>query len=197
MAKERDERLEVEEQIGHEAKYASYYGKECVERIEFPAQAFASGGAMGSSNLIVLVVLVVVPHDGRYLVVEECDGSFYLPAGKVKPGENLMAAAVRETAEEAGMLVGLRGLLGFDHDWCEPQMRMRFAFVGYPALIASPKTRPDRHSRGAAWLTKEQIRGRRLRHPEVLSWIDRLERGATLLPCAAYQPCDASATPTC
>jgi 8-oxo-dGTP pyrophosphatase MutT (NUDIX family) len=139
-----------------------------------------------------LVVLVVVPHDGRYLIVEECDGSFYLPAGKVKPAENLMAAAVRETAEEAGLLVGLRGILGIDHDWCHAkEMRMRFAFVGYPALLAPPKTRPDRHSRGAVWLTIEEIRERRLRHPEVLTWIDRYERGATLLPCVAYEPCDA------
>ena len=45
-----------------------------------------------------LVVLAVVAYEGRYLVVEERDGTFYLPAGRVEPGENLMAAAVRETA---------------------------------------------------------------------------------------------------
>lgn len=62
-----------------------------------------------------LVVLAIVEHEGRYLVVEERDGTFYLPAGRVEPGEDLVAAAVRETAEEAGMMIGLSGLLGFDH----------------------------------------------------------------------------------
>ena len=34
-----------------------------------------------------LVVLTIVAHEGRYLVVEERDGTFYLPAGRVEPGE--------------------------------------------------------------------------------------------------------------
>jgi phosphatase NudJ len=73
------------------------------------------------------VVLVVVPHDGRYLVVEERDGTWYLPAGRVEPGESLTAAAIRETAEEAGVTVGLRGLIGFDHLWSDGRCQMRFA----------------------------------------------------------------------
>jgi len=138
-----------------------------------------------------LFVLVVVPHDGRYLVVEERDGTFYLPAGKVEPGENLIAAAVRETAEEAGVMIGLRGILGVDHDWFEPphaQMRLRFCFVGYLALAMPPKTRPDHHSRGARWVTVDELRALPQRHPEVLTWIERHERAPALLPCAAYQP---------
>ena len=135
-----------------------------------------------------LVVLVLVPRDDRYLVVEELDGTFYLPAGKVERGENLIAAAVRETAEEAGVLVGLRGLLGIDHDWGPGRARLRFCFVGFPALDVEPKHHVDRHSRGAAWRTKAELRTLSLRHPEVLTWIDRLESGCPLLPCAAYEP---------
>lgn len=132
-----------------------------------------------------LVVLVVVPDGhGRYLIVEERDGTFYLPAGRVDKNENLMAAAVRETAEEAGLLVGLHGLLGFDH---EPT-RMRFCFVGYPAMNIPPKSQRDHHSRGASWLTKAELRERPLRHPEVLEWIEKYERATALLPCVAYQP---------
>ena len=137
-----------------------------------------------------LVALVVVPHEGRYLVVEERDGTFYLPAGKVEPRESLMAAAVRETAEEAGMVIGLRGILGFDHEWFEVphRMRMRFVFVGYPAVLTSPKRHSDEHSRGAAWVAKEELRRLPLRHPEVLTWIERYEQATTLLPCVAYEP---------
>ena len=136
-----------------------------------------------------LVVLTVVVHEKRYLVVEERDGTFYLPAGRVEPGENLVAAAVRETAEEAGTMIGLRGLLGFDHDWVggpSPRMKMRFAFVGYPVLLAPPKSHADRHSRGARWATKEEIAKLPLRDAEVLTWIERHESGAALLPCHAY-----------
>lgn len=137
-----------------------------------------------------LVVLTVVAHEGRYLVVEERDGTFYLPAGRVEPGENLMAAAVRETAEEAGMAVGLSGLLGFDHEWGggpSPRMKMRFAFVGYPALLVPPKRHADRHSRGARWATAEEIAKLPLRHEEVLTWIERHRSGLPLLPCRAYE----------
>lgn len=143
----------------------------------------------------VLVVLVVVPHAGKYLIVEERDGTFFLPAGKVEPGENLMAAAVRETAEEAGMLVGLRGLLGFDHSqFSDGTTKMRFAFVGYPALGA-PKQVADQHSRGAGWFTKLEVEHLPLRHLEVLTWIERYELGTPLLPCTAYQPLEMEMSP--
>lgn len=137
-----------------------------------------------------LVVLTVVAHQGRYLVVEERDGTFYLPAGRVEPGENLVAAAVRETAEEAGMMIGLRGLLGFDHEWVggpSPHAKLRFAFVGYPALLGPPKRAADRHSRGARWASPEEIATLPLRHAEVLTWIERHRRATALLPCSAYE----------
>lgn len=141
-----------------------------------------------------LVVLVVVPHEGKYLLVEERDGTFYLPAGRVEPGENLIAAAVRETAEEAGMLIGLRGLLGFDHFIVDGvHAKLRFAFVGSPGALGEPKRVPDHHSRGAAWFTKAQIQELPLRDPEVLTWIERYEQASTLLPCAAYEPLERSA----
>jgi phosphatase NudJ len=137
-----------------------------------------------------LVVLAIVEHEGRYLVVEERDGTFYLPAGRVEPGENLIAAAVRETEEEAGITIGLSGLLGFDHQWVggsSPRAKMRFAFVGYPALHGPPKSRADRHSRGARWASAEEIATLPLRHPEVLTWIERHRSATALLPCDAYE----------
>lgn len=143
----------------------------------------------------ILVVLVVVPHEGRYLLVEERDGTFFLPAGKVEPGENLIAAAVRETAEEAGMLIGLRGMLGFDHSVVDGHhKKLRFAFVGYPGM-GEPKRTADHHSRSAGWFTKSEIQELPLRHPEVLTWIERYERATALLPCAAYEPLERGAVP--
>ncbi len=132
-----------------------------------------------------LVVLVVVPHQGRFLLVEERDGTFYLPAGKVEPGENLIAAAVRETAEEAGVAIGLRGLLGVDHTWLDGRAKLRFVFVGYLAILTPTKSRPDHHSRGARWASKAELQALPLRHREVLTWIERSESGTPLLPCAS------------
>lgn len=131
------------------------------------------------------IVLVVVPYEGRYLVVEELDRTWYLPAGKVEAGEDLVTAAVRETAEEAGVVVGLRGLLAIEHD----PRRFRFVFVGEPGASAAPKRRPDHHTRGAAWKTRAEIAALPLRHLEVLAWIDRYEAAPALLPCSAYLPC--------
>jgi len=134
-----------------------------------------------------LVVLGVVHHEGRYLIVEERDGTFYLPAGRVERGENLVAALIRETAEEAGTAIGLAGILGIDHSWSPDATRLRFCFVGYPAILTPPKSRPDEHSRGARWLQKRELAHLPLRDPEVLDWIGRFESGAPLLPCDAYK----------
>jgi len=139
-----------------------------------------------------LFVLAVVPFDlvrgegARYLVVEERDGTFYLPAGKVEPGENLVAAVVRETIEEASQLIGIQGLLAVDHEARGDRLKLRFVFVGYRGVVLPTKTEPDQHSRGAAYLTRAEISKLPLRHPEVLDLIDAYESGRALMPTGAY-----------
>lgn len=133
-----------------------------------------------------LIVLVVVPDGhGRYLIVQERDGTFFLPAGKVEAGENLMTAAVRETAEEAGVAVGLRGLVGFDHYWHRERGKLRFCFAGYQAIQGTPKQKADEHTLGARFATVEEIATLPLRSPEVLDWIRLYESGG-LLPMENY-----------
>lgn len=139
-----------------------------------------------------LFALAVVPfhpdeRPTRYLVVQERDGTHYLPAGKVEAGENLVAAVVRETIEEAGQLIGVLGLLAIDHGLAPPdRFRLRFVFVGYRGVAAPPKSTADHHSRGAAYLTRAEIEKLPLRHPEVLGFIDAYESGRALLPTGAY-----------
>lgn len=49
---------------------------------------------------------------GKYLVVQEFSGQgFWLPGGRVDPGEDFIDAAVRETKEEAGIDIRLLGIL--------------------------------------------------------------------------------------
>jgi len=53
----------------------------------------------------------------RLLLVRRCDtGDWELPGGHVDPGESASGAAVRETAEESGITVGVAGLAGIYTD---------------------------------------------------------------------------------
>ncbi len=134
-------------------------------------------------------VLGVFRDRGTYLVVQERDGTWYLPAGKVEDAENLVAALVRETMEEAAQLVGVQGIVGVDHEWRvqpRPHARLRFVFAGYRGVMLPPKDRADEHSLRAEWMTREAIGALPLRHPEVLAWIDKVDAGAPLLPTGAY-----------
>jgi ADP-ribose pyrophosphatase YjhB (NUDIX family) len=140
------------------------------------------------TSMFVLAVVPFHPNEtpARYLVIEERDGTFYLPAGRVEPGENLVAAVVRETIEEAKQLIGVLGLLAVDHEARSDRLRLRFVFVGYRGVVLPTKAEPDRHSRGAAYLTRAEIAKLPLRHPEVLTLIDAYESGRPLMPTGAY-----------
>ncbi|WP_146652284.1 NUDIX domain-containing protein [Labilithrix luteola] len=132
-----------------------------------------------------LVVLVIVTHQGRYLVVQEHDGSWYLPAGRVEHGESLLDAAVRETAEEAGIAVEPTGIIGLDQEWPNGGVRIRVCFEGRPSADPTPKSAADEHTLGARWVTKDELRTMRLRGVDVLAWVERYESGARL-PCSAF-----------
>lgn len=60
--------------------------------------------------------IVVVRWEQRYLMVQEVkNGLWYLPAGRVEPGESLVAAACRETLEESGVAIRVTGLIRIEH----------------------------------------------------------------------------------
>lgn len=127
-----------------------------------------------------LVVLVVVAHEGRYLVVQEKDGSWYLPAGRLEQGESLLSAAIRETAEEAGIDIVPTAVLGLDQEWRGAGVLIRVCFEGRPTAGLTPKTVADEHTLGARWVTKDELAAMRLRGVDVLAWIARYESGARL-----------------
>jgi 8-oxo-dGTP diphosphatase len=62
------------------------------------------------------IAAAVIIHDGRFLLVQrtvsEGSLSWQFPAGEVEPGETPEDAAVRETAEEAGLMVAVKERLG-------------------------------------------------------------------------------------
>jgi ADP-ribose pyrophosphatase YjhB (NUDIX family) len=114
--------------------------------------------------------MVVARLGRRFLVVRERKHGqlWYLPAGRVEPGESFARAAVRETLEEAGVPVTLEGVLRVEHSPSrDGSGRMRVFFAARPSDDTPPKTVPDEHSLEARWVTMEELAALPLRGEEV------------------------------
>jgi 8-oxo-dGTP pyrophosphatase MutT (NUDIX family) len=138
------------------------------------------------------IVLVVVEHEGRYLLIHEASHgqTWYLPAGLVEPGETLIEAAVRETQEEAGVLVRPTALIALDHGWsgsgASISTRLRFALLATPVGSVAPKRVADEHSLESRWVTRAEIDALRLRGDDVTTFIDLVKSRSPMLPIDRY-----------
>jgi ADP-ribose pyrophosphatase YjhB (NUDIX family) len=128
-----------------------------------------------------LFSLAVVRDGERYLLVEELDGDgnkvWYLPAGGVKWGEDMLAAAIRETREEAGIDIEIVGLLGGDQVVAQDGVatKVRMVFLGN-MVGGHLKSKADKESLRAVWFHHSEIPVLPLRHAEVNDWIQTAER---------------------
>lgn len=138
------------------------------------------------------IVLVVVEHDGRYLLIHEArhGQTWYLPAGRVEPGETLIEGAVRETQEEAGILVRPTALIALDHSWsgfgASAFTRLRFALQAVPVGSVTPKSFADEHSLEARWFTRDEIAALPLRGDDATTFIDIVKARSPVLPIGRY-----------
>ena len=84
--------------------------------------------------------LVVVRLGHRFLLVHERKHGqhWYLPAGRVEPGETFTEAAIRETREEAGIDVIPEGIIRIEHGPTTQGARMRAIFVARPRDDSPP-----------------------------------------------------------
>ena len=107
----------------------------------------------------VFIVLVVVRLGHRLLLVHERKHGqlWYLPAGRVEAGETLVAAARRETLEEAGIDICVDGILRIEHTPTAEYTRVRVLFIAHPQDDRPPKGRPDEHTLGASWVSEEEL----------------------------------------
>ncbi|ELR21251.1 hydrolase, NUDIX domain containing protein [Acanthamoeba castellanii str. Neff] len=126
-----------------------------------------------------------------WLSFEFCNSGFWLPGGRVDPGEDLTTAAIRETKEEAGIDVELTGILRWE--WAPrrssrdaPYVRMRVIFYGRPRNEDQlPKSIPDYESVGAVWASANDVApesGLPLRGREPQQWFAYVAQGGTIHP---------------
>ena len=136
-------------------------------------------------------VLVVVRRGDRFLVVHELKHGqlWYLPAGRVEPGETLVAAAHRETMEETGVPIELEGILRVEHTPMADGARVRVIFLARPADATPPRSEPNDETLGAAYVTLAELDRLALRGDEVRELFAYVARGAHVAPMAllAYE----------
>lgn len=131
--------------------------------------------------------LVVVRLGHRFLLVHERKHGqlWYLPAGRVEPGETYAEAAHRETLEETGVPIVLDGILRFEHSPLpDGSARCRVIFLGHPADDTPPRRTPDEESLGAAWVTLAELGGPDypLRGEEVRELFQHVAAGGAVYP---------------
>jgi phosphatase NudJ len=129
-------------------------------------------------------VLVVVRLGQRFLLVHERKHGqrWYLPGGRVQPGESFTMAARRETLEESGIPVITEGILRIQHTPSVDGTRVRVIFVARPQDDTPTKSKPDTDTLGSVWMSLEEMRRFPLRGEEVLQIFEYVSSGAPVYP---------------
>jgi len=133
------------------------------------------------------------PGNNLWLAVNETKRrGWWLPGGFVEcNSEDHFAAALRETKEEAGMDVELKGILRVENGMKRHGARQRVIFYAEPLDAAQePKNVPDQESEGAAWMSVRRLEEKRGVHPsegglrgeELLKWAKYIENGGKIFP---------------
>jgi 8-oxo-dGTP pyrophosphatase MutT (NUDIX family) len=95
------------------------------------------------------------------MVRETIDGEQVInqPAGHVEPGEDIMAAALRETMEETGWEVAITGFLGFSNAMSPTTgiTYYRLVFIA-EALNFNADAEIDNDIDSAEWMTLDEIK---------------------------------------
>jgi 8-oxo-dGTP pyrophosphatase MutT (NUDIX family) len=133
--------------------------------------------------------VVVVRKGNSYLLVHESKHGqrWYLPAGRVEPGESFADAAYRETLEEAGVPVRLTGILRIEHTPRPDGSRLRVVFLAEPSDDTPPKTEADAESLEARWVLMSELDGLSLRGEEVRELFAYVDEGGPVYPLELLQ----------
>ena len=102
--------------------------------------------------------IVICRHpNGKYLCVKERTGKWWVPGGSLEKGETHLMAAKRETWEEAGIELDVKGILAFDQVNFG-KYAFRVIYYGEPVDPRQvPKKTSDNESQEAQYLTLSEI----------------------------------------
>ena len=133
--------------------------------------------------------LVVVRRGSEFLLVHERKHGqgWYIPAGRVEIGETFVAAAERETLEEAGIPGRVDGIVRIEHA-AEPEYsRVRVIFTASPVGNKPLKSVPDDESLEAKWVRLGDLGGYPLRGEGVKELLEYVEGGGAVYPVDLIQ----------
>jgi len=137
------------------------------------------------------IIIVFNPVLKQFLAVEETKRrGWWLPGGFVENGDDFKSTAVKETKEEAGIDVELKGILRIENSMGKLGARQRVIWFGIPKNLEQPlKSEPDEESMSAKWFTVQELEEMRsippprgLRGSELLQWGKYLEQGGSVYP---------------
>lgn len=124
--------------------------------------------------------------DSTYLAVKETKNrGWWVPGGWVDPGESFVDAAIRETKEEAGVDVIIKGILRVEHSHSNTGARLRVIFYAEPRDEQQPpKEETDEHSEEARFVKVSEFKNSlgNIRGPELIEWGDYLENCGPVYP---------------
>ncbi|TWF75029.1 ADP-ribose pyrophosphatase YjhB (NUDIX family) [Pseudonocardia hierapolitana] len=132
------------------------------------------------------VFVAVREEQGHLLLVRRRDsGAWELPGGRVDVGESAVEAAVRETAEEAGLRVRITGLVGLFSDPAHvveaatgDEIRQQFVLC-FHGWVVWGRPHPDGHeTTDAAWFEPAVVEALTL-EPGARRWIHHALAGAS------------------
>lgn len=108
-----------------------------------------------------ITVASIVENDGRFLMVEESKaGRLVLnqPAGHLEPNETLRQAAIRETLEETGWHVELRGVVGI-YLYTAPSNGVTYQRICFAATPVrhDPQRALDAGIVNAPWMSRREL----------------------------------------
>ncbi len=134
--------------------------------------------------------LVVVRRGQEFLLIQESQYGepWYLPGGRAEAGESFVETAIRETREEAGILVRVLGLIRIEHSPTPAGARLRVIFLAEPADDSPLKAEPDDESLRAEWVRLEDLPRYCLRSPEVADVFAYVAAGGAVYPLELLQP---------
>ena len=137
-----------------------------TDRGPLTRQVYFHHPAAPAASAVVPSVFVAVLHQGSLLLVRRRDtGVWELPGGRVDVGESAEQAAVRETAEEAGVQVAITGLAGLFTDprhvirSRDGDVRQQFAVLFRGSVVGGVPHGDQFETSEAAWIRVEDLPG--------------------------------------